>query len=100
MSNAESSYLRSTVLIQQFRLLSGVVKNATRLRFSVTLVDGRKHEDFEAPRHMVIDYEPCEKVPRKNGVGRNADGGYQQAEQRSQGRNAERHLSHWSLCRN
>ena len=22
--------------------------------------DGRKHEDFEAPMHMVIDYEPCE----------------------------------------
>lgn len=62
--------------------------------------DGRKHEDFEAPRHMVIDYERVRKVPRKNGVGRNADRGYQQAEQRSQGRNAERHLSHWSLCRN
>lgn len=23
--------------------------------------DGRKHEDFEAPRHMVLDYEPCDK---------------------------------------
>ena len=23
--------------------------------------DGRKHEDFEAPRYAVIDYEPCDK---------------------------------------
>ena len=23
--------------------------------------DGRKKEDFEAPRHMVLDYEPCDK---------------------------------------
>ena len=23
--------------------------------------DGRKHEDIEAPRHAVIDYEPCGK---------------------------------------
>lgn len=23
--------------------------------------DARKHEDFEAPRHAVIDYEPCDK---------------------------------------
>ena len=23
--------------------------------------DGRKLEEFEAPMHMVIDYEPCEK---------------------------------------
>lgn len=23
--------------------------------------DGRKHEDFEAPMHMVLDYEPCDK---------------------------------------
>lgn len=21
--------------------------------------DGRKHEDIEAPRHMILDYEPC-----------------------------------------
>lgn len=27
--------------------------------------DGRKHEDFEAPRYAVIDYEPCEEC-RKN----------------------------------
>lgn len=23
--------------------------------------DGRKHEDFEAPRYSVINYEPCDK---------------------------------------
>lgn len=23
--------------------------------------NGRKHEDFEAPRHAVIDFEPCDK---------------------------------------
>ena len=23
--------------------------------------DGRKHEDFEAPRHTVLNYEPCDK---------------------------------------
>lgn len=23
--------------------------------------DSRKHEDFEAPRHAVLDFEPCEK---------------------------------------
>ena len=23
--------------------------------------DGRKHEDFEAPMRMVLDYEPCDK---------------------------------------
>lgn len=23
--------------------------------------DGRKHEDFEAPMYMVLDYEPCDK---------------------------------------
>lgn len=23
--------------------------------------DGRKGEDFEAPKHMVLDYEPCDK---------------------------------------
>lgn len=23
--------------------------------------DGRKHEDFEAPRYLVINYEPCDK---------------------------------------
>lgn len=23
--------------------------------------DGRKGEDFEAPRHMLLDYEPCDK---------------------------------------
>lgn len=23
--------------------------------------DGRKHEDFEAPKHCVLDYEPCDK---------------------------------------
>ena len=31
--------------------------------------DGRKHEDFEAPRHMVIDYEPCEKCRAKMALG-------------------------------
>lgn len=27
--------------------------------------DGRKHEDFEAPMRMVIDYEPCEECKKK-----------------------------------
>lgn len=31
--------------------------------------DGRKHEDFEAPRYMVIDYEPCEKCRAKMALG-------------------------------
>lgn len=26
--------------------------------------DGRKHEDFEAPRHMVLDFEPCEECKK------------------------------------
>lgn len=59
--------------------------------------DGRKHEDFEAPMHMVIDYDAVRKMPCKHGVGCNTDGSYQQAEQCNQGRNAEGRLSHWSL---
>ena len=31
--------------------------------------DGRKHEDFEAPMHMVIDYEPCEKCRANMALG-------------------------------
>ena len=26
--------------------------------------DGRKHEDFEAPKYAVIDYEPCEECKK------------------------------------
>lgn len=31
--------------------------------------DGRKHEDIEAPRHMVIDYEPCDECKRNMALG-------------------------------
>lgn len=31
--------------------------------------DGRKHEDFEAPRHMVLDFEPCEECKRNMALG-------------------------------
>ena len=31
--------------------------------------DGRKHEDFEAPRHMVLDFEPCEEWTRGMALG-------------------------------
>lgn len=31
--------------------------------------DGRKHEDFEAPRHMVLDFEPCEECKKGMALG-------------------------------
>ena len=31
--------------------------------------DGRKHEDFEAPKHMVIDFEPCEECKKNMELG-------------------------------
>lgn len=31
--------------------------------------DGRKHEDYEAPKHMVIDYEPCEECQKNMAAG-------------------------------
>lgn len=31
--------------------------------------DGRKHEDFEAPKYMVIDFEPCEECQRNMALG-------------------------------
>lgn len=31
--------------------------------------DDRKHEDFEAPRHMVLDFEPCEECKRNMALG-------------------------------
>ena len=31
--------------------------------------DGRKHEDFEAPRYAVIDYEPCEECKKNMSLG-------------------------------
>lgn len=31
--------------------------------------DGRKHEDFEAPKHMVIDFEPCEECKNNMALG-------------------------------
>lgn len=31
--------------------------------------DGRKHEDFEAPKRMVLDYEPCKKCREKFATG-------------------------------
>lgn len=31
--------------------------------------DGRKHEDFEAPMRMVIDYEPCEECQKNMALG-------------------------------
>lgn len=31
--------------------------------------DGRKHEDFEAPMHMVLDYEPCDKCRANMSMG-------------------------------
>lgn len=27
--------------------------------------DGRKHEDFEAPKNVLLDYEPCEECQKK-----------------------------------
>lgn len=31
--------------------------------------DGRKHEDFEAPMHTVIDFEPCEECKKNMDLG-------------------------------
>lgn len=31
--------------------------------------DGRKHEDFEAPKHAVINYEPCEECAKNMAKG-------------------------------
>lgn len=31
--------------------------------------DGRKREDFEAPKYMVIDYEPCEECQKNMATG-------------------------------
>lgn len=31
--------------------------------------DGRKHEDFEAPKYMVIDFEPCEECKKNMALG-------------------------------
>ena len=31
--------------------------------------DGRKHEDFEAPRYSVINYEPCDKCREHMALG-------------------------------
>ncbi len=31
--------------------------------------DGRKREDFEAPMHMVLDYEPCDKCKANMSMG-------------------------------
>ena len=31
--------------------------------------DGRKHEDIEAPRNMVIDFEPCEECEHNMSLG-------------------------------
>lgn len=31
--------------------------------------DNRKHEDFEAPRYAVIDYEPCDNCRRNMSLG-------------------------------
>ena len=31
--------------------------------------DGRKHEDLEAPRYMVIDFEPCEECKKNMALG-------------------------------
>ena len=31
--------------------------------------DGRKGEDFEAPMHMVIDYEPCDECKKNMALG-------------------------------
>lgn len=31
--------------------------------------DGRKHEDFEAPKHMVIDFEPCAECKKNMALG-------------------------------
>lgn len=32
--------------------------------------DGRKHEDFEAPMHMVLNFEPCTEAAKRifNGI--------------------------------
>lgn len=31
--------------------------------------DGRKHEDFEAPKYMVLDYEPCDECKKNMALG-------------------------------
>lgn len=31
--------------------------------------NGRKHEDFEAPMHMVLDFEPCEECKKRMAMG-------------------------------
>lgn len=31
--------------------------------------DGRKHEDFEAPKNMVIDFEPCDECKKNMALG-------------------------------
>jgi len=31
--------------------------------------NGRRHEDFEAPMHMVLDYEPCDKCGHNMSLG-------------------------------
>lgn len=31
--------------------------------------NGKKHEDFEAPMHMVLDYEPCEECEKAMAMG-------------------------------
>lgn len=31
--------------------------------------DGRKHEDIEAPMHMVLDYEPCDECKKHMDMG-------------------------------
>ena len=31
--------------------------------------NGRKHEDFEAPKYMVIDFEPCEECKKNMALG-------------------------------
>ncbi len=44
-----------------------------REREEITLMghigDGRKHEDFEAPKHMFIDFEPCEECKKNMDLG-------------------------------
>lgn len=31
--------------------------------------DGRKHEDFEAPKHAVLNYEPCDECKKNMALG-------------------------------
>lgn len=31
--------------------------------------DGRKHEDFKAPKHMVLDFEPCKDCKNNMAMG-------------------------------